>query len=108
MWQTKTEPKEKEKYWGWIEKTKSGKAVKFKWDKQNAPANTPDGKPSTATREYTSKGKDITLGMVWKVVAGIRGLPEDDDEFAKFFEIVQAHLEELLNISEKMNADNDI
>ena len=106
LWQTKTPPKEGEKYWGWLEKTKSGKSVKFRWDKQNAPANTPDGKPSTATREYTSKGKDITLGMVWKVIAGIRGLPEDDEQFAKFFEEVQSHLNELLDISEKLNEDS--
>lgn len=37
LWQTKTEPIPGEKYWGWLEETKSGKSVKFKWDKKNAP-----------------------------------------------------------------------
>lgn len=105
LWQTKTEPIDGEKYWGQLEKTKSGKAIKFKWDKLNAPTNTPDGKPSTDTKQRAKTSHDITLGMVWKTVAGIRGLPENDDEFAKFFEIVQAHLNELLDISNSLNGE---
>lgn len=38
LWQTKTAPVKGQKYWGWLETTKSGKSVKFKWDKQNAPS----------------------------------------------------------------------
>ena len=103
LWQTKTPPVEGEKYWGYLEKTKSGKSVKFKWDKQNAPSHTDDGKPSTQTKMETKRSHDITLGMVWKVIAGIRGLPENDEDFAKFFEIVDAHLKELISMSEKLN-----
>ena len=103
LWQTKTSPVEGEKYWGYLETTKSGKSTKFKWDKQNAPDNTPDGKPSTQTQERTNTSHSITLGMVWKTVAGIRGLPENDEQFAKFFEIVDAHLKELLSMSDKIN-----
>lgn len=36
-WMTKTTPEKGAKYWGWLEKTSTGKSVKFKWDKQNAP-----------------------------------------------------------------------
>lgn len=103
LWQTKTAPVEGEKYWGHLETTKSGKSTKFKWDKQNAPDNLPDGKPSTDTKQRVKTSHDITLGMVWKTVAGIRGLPENDEQFAKFFEIVDAHLKELLTMSDNIN-----
>lgn len=108
LWQTKTEPKVGEKYWGKLETTSSGKSVKFKWDKQNSPANLPDGQPTSYTKEQNGKSDQITLGMVWKTVAGIRGLPEDDDDFAKFFEIVRSHTEELIMMSEKMKESSEI
>lgn len=108
LWQTKTEPKVGEKYWGKLETTSSGKSVKFKWDKQNAPATLPDGKPSSYTKDQDNRSGQITLGLVWKTVAGIRGLPEDDDDFAKFFEIVRSHTEELILMSEKMKESGEI
>lgn len=108
LWQTKSAPVVGEKYWGMLEKAQSGKSIKFKWDKKNTPATTPDGKPTAFTVAQKSNSNTITLGMVWKVVAGIRGLPEDDDEFAKFFEIVQSHLNELILISDKLNGDSQL
>lgn len=51
IWQTKTPPVEGEKYWGWLEKSKSGKSVKFKWDKQNTPDELPNGKPAPQAKE---------------------------------------------------------
>ena len=101
LWQTKTPPLEGEKYWGHIEKAKSGKSLKFKWDKKNTPSTTPDGKPTLQARQQATTSNSITLGMVWKIVAQIRGLPENDEDFAKFFEIVDSHWNELLLMSEK-------
>lgn len=100
LWQAKTAPEEGKKYYGHIEESKSGKSLRFKKDKE--PEDSP--RPTGAVEKWqpNKNSKDITLGMVWKTVAGIRGLPEDDEQFAKFFEIVNAHLEELIMMSEKM------
>lgn len=103
LWQTKTAPVVGEKYWGYLEKAKSGKSVKFKWDKKNAPENTPDSTPSTQTKQQSSNNKSITLGLVWKVLIGIQGVPEDDEQFAQFYETVNAHVSELLRMGEKLN-----
>jgi hypothetical protein len=103
LWQTKSPPVVGEKYYGSLELAKSGKSTKFKWDKKNAPSHTPDGKPTPQARQDNAKGNTITLSMVWKTVAGIRGLPENDEDFAKFFEIVNSHLTELVLMSEKLN-----
>jgi hypothetical protein len=105
LWQTKTPPIVGEKYWGWLEEAKSGKSTKFKWDKKNAPANTPDGKPSTQTKQQNSNSNSITLGLVWKILIGIQGVPTNDEEFAKFYETVNAHVSELLSMSEKLNRE---
>ena len=107
LWQTKTEPVVGEDYWGMLQKAKSGKSIKFKWDKKNTPEdaskNTSQIKPKPA---YQPKNNDvITLSMVWKTVAGIRGLPEDDEDFAKFFEIVDSHFKELILMGEKVKAE---
>jgi len=99
LWTTKTKPIEDKAYYGHIQET-SGKSLRFKLDKL------PDGNFSTGPAmdksTYKDHSKDITLGMVWKTVAGIRGLPEDDEQFAKFFEIVDSHLQELLRMSDKL------
>lgn len=94
--QAKTAPVEGEKLYGHIEKSKSGKSWRFKKDKQ-------DGVAPQAQPNYQNNSKNITLGLVWKTIAGIRGLPENDEEFAKFYEIVDAHYNELILMQEKAN-----
>lgn len=102
MWLAKNKPEEGKKYYGHLEPTKTGKRLRFKTDK--VPDDEP--KPSNANQpKYQDKSKDITLGMVWKIVAQIRGLPENDEEFAKFFEIVDSHLTELVMMSEKLKEE---
>lgn len=61
------------------------------------------GSETASKPAWKDNSKDITLGMVWKTVAGIRGLPENQTDFTKFFEIVRSHLDELLLMSEQMN-----
>lgn len=95
MWLAKNQPEEGKKYYGHLQKTSSGKKIRFKTDK------VPENKPVNSG--YKDNSKSITLGMVWKTVAHIRGLPEDDEQFAKFFEIVDSHLNELLSMNEKLN-----
>lgn len=43
LWQTKTPPSPNTKYWGMLQKTTSGKSVKFKWDKLNTPSDESTG-----------------------------------------------------------------
>jgi len=106
LWQTKTEPVEGEKYWGMLQKAKSGKSVKFKWDKKNAPTEgETDGKPKdqgVTFKPYQDNSKNITLGLVWKVLIGIQGVPTNDEEFAKFYETVNAHVTEIILMGEKL------
>lgn len=82
LWQTKTEPVQGEKYWGHLEKAKSGKSVKFKKDK-DAPSHTPDGKPSAQTKQENEKGDAITRSMVVKLafqgfISAEGMLPQED------------------------------
>lgn len=98
LWQAKTAPVPGEKYYGHIEKTKNGKSLRFKKDKTEDEAS-PKG---ASQAPYKNNSNAITLGMVWKTVAGIRGLPENDSDFEKFFEIVKDHTDELVKISEKL------
>ena len=102
LWQTKTEPVEGEKYWGMLQKAKSGKSVKFKWDKKNAPESTDSSTPAASKPAYQDNSKNITLGLVWKVLIGIQGVPTDDEEFAKFYETVNAHVTEIILMGEKL------
>lgn len=102
LWQTKTEPIVDEKYWGWIEKTSSGKSVKFKWDKQNTPNSQANPASQPANNYQPKDNRDITLSMVWKVCAELQGIPKDITEFTAFFETVRAHVDELLLMSEQM------
>ena len=102
LWQTKTEPVEGEKYWGMLQKAKSGKSVKFKWDKKNAPESTDSSTPAPSKPAYQDNSKNITLGLVWKVLIGIQGVPTNDEEFAKFYETVNAHVTEIILMGEKL------
>ena len=102
MWLAKTKPEENKKFYGHIEKTSSGKRLRFKRDPEPEDGIKPDNAARPTKPEYKDHSKDITLGMVWKTVAQIRGLPENDVDFSTFFEIVKSHLEELILMSEKM------
>lgn len=101
MWQAKTAPVKGEKYYGHIEKTKNGKSLRFKKDKLPEGENTHSGSP--APKSYSDNSKNITLGLVWKTIAGIRGLPEPGDQadFAKFYQMVNEHYSELILMQEK-------
>lgn len=98
-------PKSEDKIYGEITETEFG--LKFK-SEQRA-----DSKSSAANQTskpaYKDNSKSITLGLVFKTIAGIRGLPEpgDDDDFAKFYDMVKAHTEELILISEKLDVKVD-
>lgn len=76
--------------------------------KPSSPPESVDNSETAQKPAYKDNSKSITLGMVWKTIAQIRGLPENDEEFAKFFEIVQSHLNELLLISDKMRECDEI
>jgi len=88
LWQTKTPPNVGEEYWGWIEKTKSGRATKFKWDKQNAPSHLSSGEPSAQTKAQDERGDSITASMVVKIafqafISAESMLPQKDIHWAQ-------------------------
>lgn len=100
LWQAKTAPVVGEGYYGHIEPSKSGKSLRFKKDKQ-------DG--VQASQPYQPKNNNtITLSMIWKTVAQIRGLPENPEELAKFFEIVDEHFTELILMAEKLDSKDKV
>lgn len=100
MWLAKNKPEEGKKYYGHLEPTKSGKRLRFKTDK--VPDDEPKPQGAAPQPSYKDNSKNITLGLVWKTIANIRGLPENDDDFAKFYEIVDSHYTELILMQEKI------
>ena len=101
LWQAKSAPVEGEKYYGHIEESKSGKSMRFKKDKLPEGEESPAG-ASPTQKPYQDNSKNITLGLVWKVLIGIQGVPTDDEEFAKFYETVNAHVTEIILMGEKL------
>lgn len=88
-------PKEGDELYGEVTETEFGKRIKT--------AAKPFESHTGGSGAYKSNSKNITLGLVWKTIAGIRGLPEpgDDDDFAKFYDMVRSHYEELVLMQEK-------
>lgn len=102
LWTTKTEPVEGKSYFGHIQET-SGRMLRFKVDKL------PDGNFSTGPSVQNTPAdnkyqRDVTaLSLdVYRVVANIRGLPENASDSAKFWEIVMDHTNELLDMIDKV------
>lgn len=91
-------PEDGDELYGEIQETEFGK--KFK-SIQRPQGTQGKSQPKAAYKDHS---KDITLGMVWKVLIGIQGVPENDDQFAKFFETVDAHVTELIMMGEKLSA----
>lgn len=103
LWQAKTAPVVGEKVWGHIEKSASGKSMRFKKDKTDA-----TGTQSGSPQQYQNTSNNITLGLVYKTVANIRGLPENLEDKSIFWEMVKEHTEELIMIGEKLNSDTTL
>lgn len=88
-------PKEGDELYGEITETEFG--MKFKSEQRQESSSQ---KPSP--KSYQDNSKNITLGLVWKVLIGIQGVPENDEQFAKFFETVSSHVTELIMMGEKL------
>lgn len=100
LWTTKTPPESGKTYFGHIQKT-SGKMLRFKLDEREGTQSS----SSSSKPPYQDQSKNITLGLVWKVLIGIQGVPENPEEFAKFYETVGAHVTELILMSEKLKSE---
>lgn len=104
LWQAKTAPVVGEQVWGHLEKSGTGKSIRFKKDKT-------DGSPAqsgSSPQQYQNTSNNITLGLVYKTVANIRGLPENVEDKSIFWEMVKEHTEELISIGEKLNSDTTL
>ena len=89
-------PEEGDEIYGEITETEFGKKFKSVQKSEGTSAKVSD-KPT-----YKDNSKNITLGLVWKILIGIQGVPEDDEQFAKFYETVNAHVTELILMGEKL------
>lgn len=98
LWQAKTEPVVGEKVWGHIEPSSSGKSMRFKKDKVEGQSS-----PGGSQPQSQNTSNNITLGLVYKTIANIRGLPDNDADSSVFWEIVKEHTEELIRISGVLN-----
>lgn len=100
MWLAKNPPEEGKSVYGHFEKTKSGKRLRFKTDKEPEDVK----RPSNAKPAFVPKNEmQVTLNMVWKNLVSILGVPDNDEDKAKFWEIVDEHTTELILMGEKLN-----
>lgn len=107
MWLAKNKPEVGNKYYGHLEPTKSGKRLRFKTDK--VPEDAPRQPQSQGQGQSNNTSNNITLGLVYKTVSNIRGLPDNDNDADKsvFWEMVKEHTEELLKIGDILNGNKD-
>jgi len=98
LWQAKAAPVEGERYWGHIEKSKSGKSLRFKKDKleegttSSVPSKgTPDYEPSTNTR--------WAIGMAYRAYVTVSGGPIED---ASMWDGVRLNAQNLLGLFDEL------
>lgn len=93
-WQAKNAPVAKQKYWGWLEKTKSGKMVKFKNDSKNAPSATPSdasgGSTAPVSRETDWDDRNASIRAQFAIKTAVAYCGSDSpindvEEAAKTF-----------------------
>lgn len=106
MWLAKEAPEENKKYYGHVEKTSSGKRLRFKRDKEPEDVERPSG--AVQKKEWQPKNDfQITLNMVWKNMLqyfDVKSLLTNVDEASIFWEAVTSHTNELLDLGENIQA----
>ncbi len=99
LWSSRTEPEKDKKYYGHLELAKSGKSTWFRKDKPPENEPTPIGAvvrtSSTTDKAFLKDASTIPMD-VYRVVANVRGLPENETDSIVFWEIVREHSNELL------------
>lgn len=106
LWQTKTPPVKGEDYWGMLQKAKSGKSVKFKWDKKNTPETTPDGKPSTTSSTksdtYFRDATTVPIDMIRALLPyfDVQSLKPNSEQYRTLMELAQNLTEDALTMVE--------
>lgn len=101
MWLKKDSPTEGQKVYGHIEKTKSGKRLRFKTDK--VPEGSPGVSGSSKSKEDYEPGTNArwAIGMAYRAYVNITGNPEGDD--GNFpFEQVKEHAIALVKMFEEV------
>lgn len=93
MWLAKNQPEEGKSYYGHFEKTKSGKKMRFKRDKE--PDSEAPSKPSFKPKDE----KQVTKNMCWKNLLQFFDVPTMNPgtkQWKEFWALVNAHTEMLL------------
>lgn len=81
--------------WGSIEKSKSGKSMRFKRAKRE------DAPSPSGDKAYLKDASTIPLN-VWQTLINVQGVPENKSQFETFFLTVQEHANELLRMIENV------
>lgn len=93
-WSKREKPEDGQKYWGYVEPSKSGKSMNFKWKAQDAPTS---GVPAQASSNFetvdkqASINRSVALNNAVLLVAGRPELEQGDvltkaDEFLGWLE----------------------
>lgn len=110
MWLKKDPPEEGKEYYGHIEKTASGKRLRFKTDKlpeqtisSNNLTNPDFHSVSVKENKYQRDVTSIPLD-VWRTLVGIQGVPTNQTEFHRLHTTVQEHANELLRMIDNVRS----
>lgn len=106
LWQTKTPPVKGEDYWGMLQKAKSGKSVKFKWDKKNTPE---DASKNTSIQPKGGQAfkRDVSAVPVEMIKAllpyfDVQTLNDNEEQYRTIMELAQKLSEDALSMVEKI------
>lgn len=92
--QAKKAPVEGQAEWGHIEKSKSGKSMRFKRDKKEESVAAINHKAP-----YKDNSKDITLGLVYKTVVAVQGIASTPNEINELKKTIKLHAQMLYELS---------
>src|SRR3990167_2321253 len=105
LWLAKNQPEEGKKYYGHVEKTKSGKRLRFRTDKVPEDGPKPEGVKKTLDYEPSTNAR-WSIGMAYRAFIQVTGTPEDNDgEFP--FDAVYKHASELIKMFDKVKNYSD-
>jgi hypothetical protein len=97
LWLAKEKPEEDKAYYGHLEKTKSGKAIRFKRDQVPDDVKSPTNAPKSTWQPKDEK--QVTRNMVWKNLLQHFDVPSmgyNGEQWNTFWGLVDLHTEMLL------------
>lgn len=101
MWLKKDPPVEGQKYYGHLEKTRSGKRLRFKTDKAPEQAHTHNTAPKSMTDYEPGTNARWAIGLAYRAHLQVTGTPDDaQGEFP--FDAVKQHASALVSMYDEI------